>query len=95
MGKVTKSIIQDKKECFICGCSQEELLSEHHIIEGHGRRDLSEKFGLKIWICYHCHSLIHDDNENELELKQLAQRTFEEKIGSREEWIKYFWKSYL
>lgn len=93
--KPTKSIIQTEKVCYLCGCSQEELLSEHHIIEGRGRRDLSEKFGLKIWICYKCHSSIHDNNKMELELKQKAQQTFEEKIGTREEWLQYFWKSYL
>lgn len=93
--KSTKSIIQTKKECFICGCQQEDILSEHHCIENTGRRKNAEKYGLKVWLCYYCHQRVHDDNQNELELKQAAQRAFEEQIGTREEWLQLFWKNYL
>lgn len=93
--KTTKSIIQTKKECFICGCQQEDILSEHHCIENAGRRKNAEKYGLKVWLCYYCHQRVHDDNQNELELKQAAQRAFEEQIGTREEWLQLFWKNYL
>lgn len=93
--KSTKSIIQTKKECFICGCQQEDILSEHHCIENAGRRKNAEKYGLKVWLCYYCHQRVHDDNQNELELKQAAQRAFEEQIGTREEWLQIFWKNYL
>ena len=97
--KETPSIIQHNKECYICGCTVEELLSPHHCISGRGRRDNAERLGLKIWLCYRCHKALHDKDNNDadfdLQMKQLAQRTFEEKIGTREEWIKLFWKSYL
>ena len=92
--KPTKSIIQTEKVCFLCGCCQEELLSEHHVYGG-GRRTISEKLGLKVWLCYICHRLIHDNNKQELELKRYAQRVFESKGNSRETFIKYIGKSYL
>lgn len=93
--KPTQSIIQTKKECFICGCQQEEILSEHHCIENSGRRDNAERLGLKVWLCYYCHQGVHDHNQHELELKQIAQMTFEKKLGTREEWLQLFWKNYL
>ena len=93
--KPTQSIIQTEKRCFICGCAHEDILSEHHIYANTGRRDISERLGLKVWLCYWCHQPIHDDNQNDLELKQLGQRVYEEKIGTREDFIRDFNKSYL
>ena len=97
--KPTQSIIQTEKKCYICGCTREEILSEHHCISGRGRRDIAERLGLKVWICYYCHKALHDNDNNDkefdLQMKRKAQEVFEEKIGPRELWIEYFWKSYL
>jgi len=94
-----KSIIQSKKECFICRVNYDfetiTGLHEHHIFEG----KQSEKYGLKIWLC-HRHPIsnlrysIHYQNQLDLELKQLTQKKFE-KTHSREEFIEHFIKSYL
>lgn len=91
-----KSIIQSKKECFICrtnyGVETINNLHEHHIFE----RKQSEKYGLKIWLCHRHHISnprysIRYQKQLDLELKQLAQKKFEE-IHSRKKFIKHFIK---
>jgi hypothetical protein len=98
-----KSIIQDKKECFICRNNYDvettRGLHEHHIFEGTGRRKQSEKYGLKVYLCYRHHNMdsdfgVHYQKALDLELKQLAQRKFEE-THTREEFREHFIKSYL
>ena len=94
-----KSIIQSKKECFICRVNYDvettNELIKHHIFEG----KQSEKYGLKIWLC-HRHPTtdtrysIHYKRQLDLELKQLDQKKFEE-IHLLEKFIKHFIKSYL
>ena len=94
-----KSIIQSKKECFICRKNYDvettTELHEHHIFEG----KQSEKYGLTIWLCPR-HPIsdprynISYQKQLDLELKQLAQMKFEE-IHFRKEFIKHFIKSYL
>ena len=90
-----KSIIQRKKECFICRTNYDvettNELHEHHIFEGTAK---SEKYDLKIWLCNR-HPItdprysIHYQKQLDVELKQLAQKKFEE-YHSREEFIKHF-----
>ena len=94
-----KSIIQSKKECFICRVNYDVTttneLHEHHIFE----EKPSEKYGLKIWLC-HRHPIsnprysIRYQKQLDLELKQLAQMKFEE-THTRKEFIEHFIKSYL
>lgn len=97
-----KSIIQKEKECFICrenyGVQTITGLHEHHIFEGTGRRKQSEKYGLKVYLCSKHHNMsnnsVHFNKALDLELKQLAQRKFEE-THTREEFREHFIKSYL
>ena len=88
------SIIQDEKKCYICGTEYGKI-DEHHLLSGNSNRKWSEKFGLKIYLCRKCHSDVHDRHLYELELKQLGQKYFEEKCGTREEFISIFGKSFL
>lgn len=92
-----KSIIQTEKECFICGCCRN--LESHHIFYGNPNRKLSEKYGLKVWLCPYDHR----DNKNGVHgqavekrryLEQIAQKTFE-KNHSRKEFIQIFGENYL
>lgn len=91
-----KSIISDDVEniCYLCGIHSEHL-DEHHIFEGTGRRKVSDRRGLLVHICQSCHRKIHEKHEHEQELKEMGQRTYEELIGTREEFIKEFIRSYL
>lgn len=90
-----KSIIQKEKRCFACGTPYVE---EHHIFFGTANRRLSEKYGLKIWLCPKHHRTgpvaPHRNREVDLEYKQIAQEVFE-RDHTREEFIKIFGKSYL
>ena len=91
-----KSIIQDKKECIVCGSWNVE---EHHLYKGVAKRKLSEEYGLKIFLCPTHHrgtNGVHGKNGHKLdmELKQLGQKAFEWD-HSREEFIKIFGRNYL
>lgn len=83
-----------KDKCYICGrWGQTE---EHHMIHGTANRRNAEHYGLKVYLCPHCHHRVHCEpgGELDLELKKLAQTEFERKWGHKE-WMKVFQKSYL
>ena len=95
-----KSIVHNENECFICKINYDVVttnnLTEYIIFNDYPKQ--SEKYGLKIKLCYR-----HNDfnkyqkkfkNALELSLKQLAQNKFEE-TRNRKEFIKQFNKSYL
>lgn len=49
-----KSIIQNEKQCYICGTQLN--LECHHVFPGTANRKLSEKYGLKVWLCLEHHT---------------------------------------
>jgi ribosomal protein L37AE/L43A len=84
-----------KKQCFICESTNS--LEEHHIFGG-CRRKLSERYGLKVWLCQYCHC----DNKNGVHgNKDMAERLH--KTGQKEfikhfsnlNFLKIFGKNYL
>lgn len=95
-----------KERCFICGryCNTEE----HHIF-GASDRDISERYGLKIHLCYEHHqgtNGAHGKNGKKMQeyLHQTGQETFEEWAKkrfnltaeeAREKFRSEFRKSYL
>ena len=89
------SIIQTEKECYFCGIRAG--LEKHHVLAGVANRPISEKYGLKVWLCHNHHTGAHgaqyDEDLNRL-LKQEAQKAFEIH-HSREEWMKLIRKNYL
>lgn len=92
-----KSIIQGKKECYVC--QTQIALHDHHIFFGNPLRKISEKYGLKVWLCWFHHEGtygVHGKQGAELnkKLKQLGQRKFEEN-HTREEFIETFGRNYL
>lgn len=91
-----KSVFSNEPYCFICGMPTNVM---HHIFEGTGRRQRSEKRGFKIPICGYHHNLsddgVHFNKPLDLRLKQMAQKYYEENIGSREDFINEFSKNYL
>lgn len=98
-----KSVIQTEKECYLCGNTAEygmNALESHHIYAGRSNRAVSEKYGLKVWLCGHnCHRYgkhaVHQDREVDLMLKRTAQRVYEAQYGSREDFIRDFGRSWL
>lgn len=92
-----KSILQNKKKCFIC--SKTIGLHDHHIYFGTARRKISERNGFKVWLCFDHHEGtfgVHGKNGHELDLylKKVCQKKFEE-INSREDFIRIIGESYL
>lgn len=88
--------MQTKKQCFLCGTTLN--LHDHHIFFGTANRKVSEKYGLKVWLCQEHHtggSGIHFNKGLDEGLKKLAQQKFEELYGSREEFREEFGKSVL
>lgn len=95
---MSKSILQDKKECYITGSTKN--LHKHHIFEGTANRKLSERDGLWIWLRADWHNLsdygVHFNKELDLKLKKIAQRKWQEYYHkTKEDFIKEYGKSYL
>ena len=89
-----KGIIQNSKGCYFCGATQVE---EHHIFGGSGRRKLSEKYGLKVWLCPEHHRGNNGAHLNwaiDYVLKCAGQRAFQEKYPELD-FIKIFGRNYL
>lgn len=90
------SIIQNHKECLICGSWN---IEDHHIFFGQANRKLSEKYGLKVWLCptHHRGTIgVHgrDGHKLDMQLKELGQKAFEWE-HTRDEFIKTFGRNYL
>ena len=91
-----KSVIQSEKECFLCGITRE--LHCHHVFGGVGNRKMSERYGMKVWLCREHHTGnagVHQNRDLDLIVKEVAQTNFEKKVGSREEFMKIFGRNYL
>lgn len=92
-----ESIIQGKKECYVCGAKAR--LQNHHCIYGTANRKLSEKYGLKVWLCLEHHTggsgAVHFNKSLDLHIKQEAQKAFEKHHGNRNKFIRIFGKNYL
>ena len=103
-----KSIMQKDKECYLCRKQAEREgcfglfptagLECHHIMHGTANRKMSERYGLKVWLCVRHHregsEAVHSNRELDLELIRDAQRKFEE-LHSHDEWMSTFMKNYL
>ena len=90
-----KSIMQTERECYLCG--RVTNLEEHHIFGGVANRKLSEKYGLKVYLCRRCHTGKNGaqyDKEKNLKLKQEAQKAFLTH-NDLSTWMKLFGKNYL
>lgn len=90
-----KSILQDNKQCFICGTTAN--LECHHVVFGRGLRPVSDKLGLKLWLCSEHHRgnySPHMNRELDLRLRRFAQSCYEDK-HSRAEWMRHIGRNYL
>ena len=99
--RLSKSIIQAEKECYICrrwyNVKTTSGLEEHHVMTG-PLRPFSERNGLKVWLCHRHHNepgySAHFDHKLRLYLKKQAQRSFEDVYGHRQ-WMAVVGKDYL
>lgn len=94
-----KSIIQpEKNKCFICRTRQ--CLELHHVYSGFGLRELSDQYGLTVWLCHKCHNEppngVHQNKEIRRALQARVQRIAMKYYGwTIEQFIKIFRKNYL
>jgi hypothetical protein len=92
-----KSVIQKEKECYVCGTTYN--LHDHHVFFGNANRKLSEKYGMKVWLCAYHHNMsnegVHMNKDLDLCLKEIAQEYFEKNCGTREEFMQIFGRNYL
>lgn len=94
MAKVKSVLVDNMEYCYECGSSYAEC---HHVFGG-WRRKNSTEYKLHLPLCATCHKGSrgpHANIEKDLEYKKMAQRYYEEYIGSREEFILDFGKNYL
>lgn len=104
-----KSILQEKTDrcCFLCmvlhGDDSRKLeLEEHHVIYGRGKRPLSEKYGLKVYLCPPHHrdspEAIHHNTKGDKDiddvLKQAAQIAFKTRFPKLD-FVEIFGKNYI
>lgn len=98
---MARSILQDRRECYICReiyCVKSVWgLEEHHVFGG-PRRALSERYGLKIYLCRRHHNTpgefaAHFDPDVRNWLHRRAQRAFVAR-HDREQWMEVFGKDY-
>lgn len=98
-----KSIMQKKDgTCYLCRKLHSDYgtkpVQEHHVIFGTANRKLSEKYGLKVYLCpeHHLYSkeAVHVNHEIDLKLRKEAQRAFVTRFPDSD-FRQIFGKSYL
>ena len=68
----------------------------HHMIHGVANRKLADKYGCYCFLCLSCHTNLHDKGLYDLELQQIAEKTWLKHYNkSIEDWIRVFGKNYL
>lgn len=95
---MAKSIVQNNKECFLCGTNKD--LEKHHLLMGAKHRSLADEDGLWIWLCHfhHTGSKTESAHFNEMFRRQFqkkAQIAYEKHIGTREQFIERYGENYL
>lgn len=90
-----KSILQEKKECFIT--LSPTRLHKHHIFGG-ANRQVSEDNGFWVYLRDDWHNMadygVHFNKQLDLMLKQTCQRKFEE-TKSRKDFMDLIGRNYL
>lgn len=96
------SIMHSKDgSCYMCRLFNEiprdSYREEHHVFNGPNRQ-LSEHYGLKVYLCIKHHTIgeaaVHNNAENMILLKKEGQKAFVEKYPDKD-FRKIFGKNYL
>lgn len=81
--------------CELCGKPLNGQRHLHHIFEGTANRKKSDEDGMTCYLHPCCHLWLHDHPRSMLNLKQRAQTIWEKELGTREQFIKRYGRSYL
>lgn len=82
----------NNQKCYLCESSYN--LTWHEIYAGRNRQN-SMKYGLCLRLCINCHSREQENSQFNDYWHRQGQLYWEEKIGSREQFIKVFRRNYL
>jgi hypothetical protein len=83
--------------CIVCGSP---YVHQHHVFYGTANRQISDKYGYTVPLCYKHHNgdegvHKHPNEGLDLKLKQAFQAKYEDEQGTREQFIKEFGRSWL
>lgn len=95
MAKIKSVLVEDMENCMVCGRPYAEC---HHVFFGSYQKTACTKRKLYVPLCYEHHKgnqSPHMNREIDLEYKMMAQKYYEENIGTREEFMIEFGKNYL
>ena len=86
-----------RRECYLCGILESVYvpMHTHHIFEGRGRRQISDRYGLTVTLCVKCHNKAHHSDITADYLHRKGQEKAEAEGMSREEFIYLFGRNYL
>ncbi len=88
--------MQTEQESYLSG--RTDSLEEHHIFYGQGRRKLSERYGLKVWLTHDEHNEppdgVHFNQEARRALERAGQEAFERKYPELN-FMRIFGKNYI
>ena len=92
---------RETKKCFLCGRNGNGDRLERHHIYGGGRRQLSERYGLTVWLCgKRCHREGKYSAHQNSEIADYLHRYGQEKAMMEQGWtvaefVEVFGKNYL
>lgn len=93
--KIESVMVANMKYCLVCHSPKVEV---HHVYFGSANRQISDRMGFIVPLCYEHHrgnSGVHFNRDFDLKLKRMGQEIYENKFGSREDFIRLFGRSYL
>lgn len=95
MYKEKKKIQRNNDICEVCGKFIYGGKDKHHLLNGTAYRQKSEEDGLYMYLHHSCHMWLHEHPISLRTFKARAQRFYEENIGTRQDFIDRYGKSYL
>ena len=87
-----------RRECAICGIMDSDYVKmhRHHVYQGRGRRQISDRYGAVVDLCERCHSKVHHNADYADYLhKKLQKKLMQENGWTVERFIEIFGKNYL
>jgi hypothetical protein len=94
--------MMEYRKCFICERSETSYnrLEVHHIFQGRGRRQLSDRYGLTVLLCRNCHTQSKYSAHQNADVARYLHRYGQEKAMREQGWTKdefkaIFGKNYL
>lgn len=94
---------KDDRTCYLCMLLRDDYsarvdLQEHHAMPGTANRRLSERYGLKVYLCVEHHLVGPEAVHNNIRLLRLlqenAQMAFERRY-SHEKWMEVFGRNFI